>query len=248
MNSGALDLAGTSVIDAQVEVAKVARMLARARLVTAFGHVSVRLPGGAMAISSTRPLILARPEDTVIVSADGELLAGAVDDAPLERWLHASIYRARADVRGICRGHSDAVVAWGTSLSDLPLLHGLGLLVGRRVPVHSERRLISNVQLAEAAAASLADNSAVLLHTNGGLAVGSTALQAAARLWALEDRARVALAAPASPEVTSPEPVDIWAEREAATSIELARTERWFETLFTEAPSTADYRVKELHA
>ncbi len=213
---------------ARAEVARVARIAAAAGLVNAFGHVSMRLPDGAMAISSTRPLLFADPADVVVVAPSGEAIGGAVADAPLERFLHLAIYRARPDVHGICRGHPESAVAWGTGTAELPVRHGLGLMAGVRVPVHPELRLIADDALGDAAARALGANHALLLHANGALAVGETPLQAAARLWAVEDRARVAIAAPAPVTHRQAD----WTERSEASAIELARTERWLESAY----------------
>lgn len=218
---------------ARAEVARVARIAAAAGLVNAFGHVSMRLPDGSMAISSTRPLLSADPEDVVVVAPSGEAVSGAVADAPLERFLHLAIYRARADVHGICRGHPEFAVAWGTGTAELPVHHGLGFMAGMRVPMHLELRLISDDALGDAAARALGANHALVLHANGALAVGATPLEAAARLWAVEDRARVAITAPAPVTHLQAD----WAERSEASAIELARAERWLESVYGDASS-----------
>ncbi|MEO3785449.1 class II aldolase/adducin family protein [Actinocorallia sp. B10E7] len=214
-----------SVERVREEVARTARMIAAAGLVEAFGHVSARLPDG-VAITSTRPMDAARAQDVVLLDASGEAVGGALDDVPLEIRLHLEIYAARPDVMAICRGHSPAAVAWGASDADLPALHGLGLLAGRRVRVHDDIALISDLRRGRAAAERLGPDSALLLRANGGLAVGATLTEAATRLYALEERARVALAPtpPAARPVTEAE----WDAREPDSAVELVRACRWF--------------------
>ncbi|MCD0452071.1 class II aldolase/adducin family protein [Actinocorallia sp. API 0066] len=215
----------SAVEAARANVAAVARMTARAGLVEAFGHVSARLPGGGAAITPTLPMDAVRPEDVVVLDPSGRALAGALDDVPLEIWLHLAVYAARPDVGGICRGHPPHAVRWGTGDAPLPVLHGLGLLAGLTVRVHDDVALISTRERAEAAARALADDMALLLRGNGALAVGTDPLEAATRLHHLEDRARVALSPGPS---TSPVTDTTWTTRAADSPAELRRARRWF--------------------
>lgn len=217
-------------------VAGVARALAAAGLVEAFGHVSARLPAGGMAITSTRPLGDAGHVDVLVLGPDGTVLDGPADDRPLEVPLHAAVYAARPDVRGICRGHPADAVVWGTGTGDLPAVHGLGLLAGARVRVHDDVRLVSTPERGAAAAARLADDHALLLRANGALAVGADLTEAATRLAAVAERARVALAARAAgldtTDVAHP-------DRLADSPAELRRAVRWFVATYADA-ATAD--------
>lgn len=215
------------------EVARTARMIAAAGLVEAFGHVSARLPEGGAAITSTRPMDAARAEDVVVLDASGRPVAGAVDDVPLEIRLHLEVYAARPDVDAICRGHPPAAVAWGVSDADLPASHGLGLLAGRRVRVHDDIALVSSRERGRAAARRLGPDHALLLRANGALAVGGTLLEAATRLYALEERARVALAAPPAAVRTVTEAE--WDARAPDSAVELIRACRWFAHRFHHA-------------
>jgi ribulose-5-phosphate 4-epimerase/fuculose-1-phosphate aldolase len=209
------------------DVAAVARMLARAGLVDAFGHVSVR-EGSSVWISSTRPLLGLGPEDVVELDPDGQVVSGPDDDLPIEAPLHRAIYAARADIGAIARGHPPNAVAWGTGTQGLPLLHGLGALAGLRVPNHPDVDLIADDASAKAAAATLDGCVAMLLRANGALAVGATAVEAATRLFYLEDRARVALRSTDVAAVGE----DEWRGRERHVDAELARAVRWFARRF----------------
>jgi len=215
------------------EVAETARMIAAAGLVEAFGHVSARLPGGGVAITSTRPMDQARAEDVVLLDESGAAVGGALEDVPLEIWLHLETYAARPDVSAICRGHSPAAVAWGVSDADLPALHGLGLLAGRRVRVHDDIALVSTPERGRAAAERLGPDQALLLRANGALAVGGSLLEAATRLYALEERARVAIGP--SPSAARPVAEAEWDAREPDGVKELVRACRWFAHRFRPA-------------
>ncbi len=216
----------------KAEVAATARMLAAAGLVEAFGHVSARCSGGFL-ITPTSPMLNAVADTIITVSDSGEILDDPAGAAPLETPLHGAIYRARPDVGAICRGHGAAMVAWGVGTDDLPLRHGLGAIAGARIPVHPDFELIAGTESAEGAAATLGPHHGVLLRANGGLAVGADLLEAATRLWFLEERARVVL------DAAGGAGADIdWAPRLAHTAIELRRAKAWFAARF--APATPD--------
>jgi HCOMODA/2-hydroxy-3-carboxy-muconic semialdehyde decarboxylase len=235
----------TDLAVARAAVAATARALVAAGLVEAFGHVSARTDGGFL-LTSTRPLRRAAPGDVLVLDADGEPVAGSADagplDAvPLERALHAAVYRRRPDVGAICRGHPRAAVAWGVAARPLPLLHGLGALAGRYVPVHPDPDLVTSAAAADAAADTLAGGHALLLLANGAVAVGRDLDEAATRLWFLDERAAVALAAPGAAAPPSPAPPalpqqtdepDPWTPRLRHTDAELRRAVAWFRTTF----------------
>ena len=89
-------------------VAATARMLVRAGLIEAFGHVSARCADG-MVLTTVRPLARAGVDDTVVLDASGRVLDGPADVVPLEASMHLAVYRARSDVGAICRGHPSRV-------------------------------------------------------------------------------------------------------------------------------------------
>lgn len=208
-------------------VVRIARMMARAGLAEAFGHVSTRI-GDGFAITSTLPFEIAGPDDVVIVPDISDPPSGG-GAAPLETPMHAAIYLARPDVSAICRGHPPSVVAWGVGTDDLPLLHGLGALAGRRVGVSPEVDLISTISQGTAVAEVLGNDHAVVLRTNGCLAVGDTPLEALTRLYFLEERARVAISAPAGREENE------WEARLRHTPAEMRRAMAWVEATFGQA-------------
>ena len=195
--------------------------------VEAFGHVSARLRGGGFLITPTSPLLDAVAGTVITVDDAGTVIDDPANALPLETPLHAAIYRVRRDVGAICRGHGPAMVAWGVEARDAPLLHGLGAIAGVRIPVHPDFHLIASTEAGEGAAATLGPHHAVLLRANGGLAVGADLIEAATRLWFLEERARVALAA--APGAYA----DIdWEHRLTHTGIELGRAKAWFAARF----------------
>jgi ribulose-5-phosphate 4-epimerase/fuculose-1-phosphate aldolase len=202
-------------------------MMARAGLAEAFGHVSARL-GDGFAITSTLPFMAAGPDDVVIVPDISNPPSGG-GGAPLETPMHAAIYLARPDVGAICRGHPPSVVTWGIGTEDLPLLHGLGALAGRRVGVSPEVDLISTMTQGTAVAEVLGADHAIVLRANGCLAVGTTPLEALTRLYFLEERARVAISTPTGREEND------WEARLRHASAEMLRAMAWVEATFGRA-------------
>lgn len=219
-------------------VAATARALVAAGLIEAFGHVSTRLTDGDILITPTTPLGRLGSDQVVRVDPDGRGDPGS--RAPLESAMHAAIYRARSDVNAICRGHGASMVAWGTGFAELPVLHGLGLLAGRSVRVHRDPDLVTTATAGDRVAATLGADASVILRGNGGLSVGSDLLEAATRLWFLEERCAVALSAPAD---TEPIPDALWEQRGEHCDAELERARAWFAATFDEADPTNDRRA-----
>lgn len=174
----------------RAELARAARMLARAGLIEAFGHISARTADG-FHLSPTTPLLELAEADVLDLDGAGEVLRGDPARRPKEAPLHAAIYRSREDVGAICRTHSRAAVGWGARCQVPPLVHGLGGLSGS-VAVHEEPQLLTDAQLAGGAAQALGAHDCLLLYANGAVCTGETLPRAFVRAWYLEERARVA--------------------------------------------------------
>ena len=201
-------------------------MMSAARLVEGFGHASVSLPGGGFLMTSTAPLLSTTPETILTVDDEGNAI-DAPAGKPLEIVIHAGIYRARPDVGSVCRGHGAAMAAWGVRGEPVPLLHGMGGLAGEVVPIHQDLDLIKTLESGDRMAATLGGNRSMLLLANGGVATGADLLEAATRLWYLEERCRVAVEAG---PVEQPE--GAWAERLSSSAPELVRAKAWFAARF----------------
>ena len=194
-------------------VAAVAQILSRARLVHGFGHVSVRTPAGFLLTPVSPPLGKVGAKDICPLGADGAPLDGDGRLVPLEAPMHAAVYAARPDVGAICRIHGRAAAAWSVRREPPPLLHGFGGIV-EPVAIWADPDLIADAAAGSGVAATLAEAPAILLRGNGGLTVGASLPEAAARAWCLEDRCEIA-------------------ERTAGAGIpfsadELARRSRWY--------------------
>lgn len=194
-----------------IAVAAAARLAARAGLVEAFGHVSLRHPEGGFVITSTEPLLAAGPENTRRLDAGGTSPAGAAA-VPLEAPLHAEIYSARPDVGAIVRTHSPATVVVGAATETgaegeaiagvasgrsgiaIPVVHGLGGMSGE-IALYGDPQLVDSPERGAAAAAALGDADCLIMRANGSLATGPALPDALVRAWYFEERLRVWLAA-----------------------------------------------------
>ncbi len=171
-----------------VGVAEVARIISRAGLVEAFGHVSAR-SGDGFLITPTRPLGGTSETDVLELDAEGRPVGGA-EDVPLEAALHAAVYAAREDVGAIVRTHSPAAVAAGASGEVPPLVHGLGGLAGE-VAICDRIDLVSDAGAGEQVAGALGPASNLLLRGNGSFSVGTDLAEAAVKTLYLEERCLV---------------------------------------------------------
>src|SRR5882724_1303014 len=195
------------------EVVEAARVLSGLGLVTAYGHVSVRM-GEYASITPAADLATATAAGLVRIPLEArELPPGA----PAEAWAHLAVYRARPDVAAIVRaqppsafaaasviaGGWDAATGPATAsgaavVGELPPLHGQAAWLAEAVPVHGSALLLRSAELAAAAARSLGDADALLLRGNGALTVGASPGIAVARMWLLAAACDTYLAATAA--------------------------------------------------
>ena len=220
------------------DVAATARMVASAGLVEGFGHVSARTERGFL-ITSTGPMSDCTAGEVIAVDADVPV-EGPVDRLPLEAPMHGAIYRARPGVAAICRGHPPYAVIWGTTTERLPLLHGLGGIAGTVVQVHPEIELVKSAEHADRVAATLGEDFSMLLAANGALSVGSDLLEAATRLWFLEERARVVVQARSARIRMETRHERLWKVRMEDSGAELVRAKRWMLRTFGEPPGAGE--------
>jgi ribulose-5-phosphate 4-epimerase/fuculose-1-phosphate aldolase len=183
------------------EVGEAARVLARLGLVTAYGHVSARIPG-RMVITPAADLAEVVTSDLVDVPLDVDVLPA---DAPREAWAHLAVYAARPDVAAVARAQPLPAYAVASLVPELPVLYGQAAWLGGSVPVHDDARLLRSADLARAAALRLGTADALLLRGNGALTCGATPGDAVARMWLLANACTVWLAASAS---GTPRPLD----------------------------------------
>jgi HCOMODA/2-hydroxy-3-carboxy-muconic semialdehyde decarboxylase len=178
------------------EVAEAANVLARLRLVTAYGHISARA-GESMLITPAADLAGVTAASVIEVPlATGARPTGALPaGAPAEAWAHLALYRARPDAAAIARAQPAAAFAVAAVVTMMVPLHGQAAWLGKSVPVHDDAALLRSPDQAERAARCLPDGEALLLRGNGALTLGAAPGLAVARMWLLAAACDVYLAA-----------------------------------------------------
>jgi len=161
-------------------------------LVTAFGHVSARIPGTDRFLIPTRASpMLAEPARLLLMDCDGEVLEG--EGTPnSEAWIHARLYAARPEVGGVAHVHSPACVALGQLGLTVRPLHNSGAVAGE-VPVFERVGLVRSRELGDAAAAALGGGRALLLRGHGANVAESDVRRAIVVACFLEEAARLQL-------------------------------------------------------
>jgi HCOMODA/2-hydroxy-3-carboxy-muconic semialdehyde decarboxylase len=171
-----------------------AYVLSRLGLVTAYGHVSVRV-GTSMLITPAADLATVTESTVLDVPLDASSLPAG---APAEGWAHLAVYRTRPDARSIARAQPGSAFAVAATTDALVPLHGQAAWLGDVVPVHDSAHLLRSADLADRAARSLPAGEALLMRGNGALTLGATPGIAVARMWLLSAACEVWLAAASS--------------------------------------------------
>ena len=117
---------------------------------------------------------------------------------PLETAMHLAVYRRRPDVMAIARGHPRHVAAYACAGEPLRVAHGFGANLGPVVPVFAQPFLVASAEMAEGVADALGQAEAVILQSNGMLAVGQTVPHACVQALFLEETAELQLLAQAA--------------------------------------------------
>jgi HCOMODA/2-hydroxy-3-carboxy-muconic semialdehyde decarboxylase len=168
-----------------------ARALARAGLVHAYGHCSLRINAESFIVSSPKPLGLIDAGDTpVTVPTAGPLPPNALPEVI----VHQNIYRRRGDVHGIARFQSPQLMALSTLGLTPRARHGFGVYFAPCPPLYSDPLLVREAPCAQALAEQLGSARGIVMRGNGAVTVGRSIEEAVVMAWYLEDAARVELA------------------------------------------------------
>jgi HCOMODA/2-hydroxy-3-carboxy-muconic semialdehyde decarboxylase len=168
-----------------------ARALARAGLVHAYGHCSLRINSECFIVSSPKPLGLIDAGDApVTVPTAGPLPPNALPEVI----VHQNIYRRRSDVRGIARFQSPQLMALSTLGLTPRARHGFGAYFAPCPPLYPNPLLVRDPLGAQALVEQLGSARAIVMRGNGAVTVGTSIEEAVVMAWYLEDAARVELA------------------------------------------------------
>jgi ribulose-5-phosphate 4-epimerase/fuculose-1-phosphate aldolase len=173
-------------------------------VVDGFGHVCFRSPSNrdhfymAAAVAPGR----VSAADVVELDLEGKVLGDQKRPIYSERFIHAEIYRARADVNAVIHTHSPTVIPFGvTGVALRPIMHSAAFLY-TGVPVFDTQKipgakspLVNNPELGKALAATLAKNAVVLMRGHGDTIVAGDIRAAVTRAIYTEVDARLLLQA-----------------------------------------------------
>lgn len=189
-----------STTDLRNEIVLACRVLTHFKIVEGFGHVSSRVPGGdRIIITPRRALGLVTADELVELDMSGRQVAGEAGRPPLEAIMHIAVYERRPDVMGIARGHPRHVAAYACAGQAMRISHGFGANIGPVVRCTKEPYLVADMDLAGQVANTLGtDAEAVMLHSNGMLAVGPSVPHACVQALFMEETAELQLAARAA--------------------------------------------------
>jgi len=199
----ALGQNGGGALDDRAEFRQVVaanRILANENVVDAFGHVSVRDPRNAdrYVMSYAGSPALVEYGDLMVFQQDGTPL-DARDRRPYgERMIHGAIYEARPDVNAVIHHHAYSVIPFSvTSTPLVPLTHTASV-IGRHIPVWDIAKqfgdtdtLVRTMQMGRDLAATLADNTCVLMRGHGAVVAGRSIKEAVLSAIYLEVNARI---------------------------------------------------------
>lgn len=191
-----------------------ARALARAGLVHAFGHCSVRLDAKTFLVCAARPMSLIEDVDVgTVVAVEGALPAGVLGEVR----MHQQIYRRRPAVGAICRFMSPQVMALAAMGKTPRARHGFGAYFYPQPPMWQDPQLVRNDNSALAVAETLGSAPAIVVGVNGAVTAATDMPRALTLAWFLEDAARVELAVRAAGGEAHASFADAEAARQRAT-------------------------------
>jgi HCOMODA/2-hydroxy-3-carboxy-muconic semialdehyde decarboxylase len=175
----------------QSTVRVAARALARAQLVHAYGHCSMRLDPGHFLVCAARPMGLIDPlEEGTVVAVSGPLPEGVLGEVR----IHQEIYRMRPEIGGIVRSMPRDVMTLSAARLTPQPRHGMGAYFSPDVPLWDDPQLVRTEQQAAGVAQTLGARAAVVMRGNGAVVAAPSLEQAVVLTWYLEDAARIELA------------------------------------------------------
>jgi HCOMODA/2-hydroxy-3-carboxy-muconic semialdehyde decarboxylase len=176
------------------------RILYRQGVVDGFGHISVRHPQHKDRFLMSASLAPGRvtKDDIMEFDLDAKPLDQRGRSIYSERFIHAEIYRARADVNAVLHSHSPTVVPFSVSQIPLrPILNSASFLAPD-VPVFEMRRvagsrslLVTDSTLGKALAETLSNRPVALMRGHGNVVVGPSVRRVVARAIYTEVNARL---------------------------------------------------------
>jgi len=220
----------------QILVRKAARALARAGLVNAYGHCSLRIDDDSFLVCRPGPMgQIEEGESGTIVPINGPLPEGVLGEVR----VHQQIYRRRPDVNAICRVLPPKLMALSAMGLVPQVRHGFGAFFFPEPPLWDDPSLLRDDDRAARVSEKLGSASAVVMRGNGAVTVAEDLMRAVTLAFYLEDAAAVELAVlAAGRERSSPTLTEDQALRRATWAGFAA--ERMWDYLTYEDPESTD--------
>jgi ribulose-5-phosphate 4-epimerase/fuculose-1-phosphate aldolase len=203
MTSGsAVAQAPASTEDNIEELVVANHVLAKLKVLDAFGHVTIRHPANQQRYLMARSIApaLVTEGDIIEFGLDSNAIDARGRAPSIERFIHGEIYKVRPDVKAIVHSHSPTVIPFSVSKTPLrPISHVAGFL-WPAVPVYDPRAtvgpsnlLISNREMGKALAEVLGQNTVALIRGHGDVVVATSAGLATYRAFYTEASAQLLL-------------------------------------------------------
>lgn len=137
------------------------------------GNVSARLGETFLITPSGLPYAAMRPEDLILLDAQGRVLAG--EGKPSSEWpFHLAIYAARPEAGAIVHTHSPRATALSCARRAIPAFHYMIALAGGDDIPCADYATFGSPELADNAVRALRGRKATLLANHGVIALGAT--------------------------------------------------------------------------
>jgi ribulose-5-phosphate 4-epimerase/fuculose-1-phosphate aldolase len=191
--------------DTVAELVAANHVLAKLKLVDAFGHITMRDPTNPQRFFMARgvPPVDVTEKDILVLDLDSNVIDKKAGSAPLEKFIHGEIYKARPDVNSIVHSHSPTVIPFSVSKTPLRPIAHTGAFLLPAVPVYEQRTtaggasnmMISDQKLGKALADTLGQNTVALLRGHGSVVVAPKVGLAVYRTYFTEVSAQLLLQA-----------------------------------------------------
>ena len=177
-------------------------VLAKLKLLDAFGHVTIRHPANPQRYLMARSIApaLVTEQDIIEFDLDSNPIEARGRAPSIERFIHGEIYKLRPDVNAIVHSHSPTIIPFSVSKTPLrPISHVAGFLAPA-VPIYDPRAtvgpsnlLIFNRELGKALAEVLGQNTVALIRGHGNAVVATNVGLAVYRAFYTEMSAQLLL-------------------------------------------------------
>ena len=154
-------------------LATAARLLHREGHLNYSGHVSARVPEGLLIHTYDSDRAAVRAEDLLRCTLEGEPVSGR-GRPPLEVFIHAEVYRARADVQAVLHTHSELSALFTLADTRLLPMKASAVRWATGIPVHPDPTLIRTARQGRELARTLGEHQAALLRAHGGVLVAES--------------------------------------------------------------------------